>query len=206
MKMFSHIAILALLLDSSLPAQERVILPAQDGVTRGSGGSIKTDLGYGIMLNEKSSLEREWITIHDDSILANLIGTVGVRTVYESGKNYSSASLRYKVDYKIVIKEPLAAIEVRFLTFDIWGDHVNTLSTTEIVHMETGENPRFDAEWNIFSDNETIEHYASIAWIAKVRTKSGRVIKADHKKVLDEAVKFSKEFEQIDLEPKPKDK
>lgn len=41
---------------------------AAQQVTKSSGGSIKTELGYGIVLNKESSLTREWITIHDDSL------------------------------------------------------------------------------------------------------------------------------------------
>jgi len=178
----------------------------QPKITRSSGGSIKTELGYGIILNRESSLEREWITIHDDSIPADLVGTVGVRTIYEEGGRYSSGGYRYTANYTIKAMEALTAFEVRFLLFDIWGNHIRTLSATGIIDLKAGETRSFDAEWILYSENEASEYYASIAYIAQVRTKSGRVIKANPKVVIKEARKFSSKFAVSDLEPKPEKK
>ena len=91
----------------------------QAKITRSSGGSIKTELGYGLVLNKESSLEREWITIHDNSIPADLVGTVGVRTIYV--KEYSAGDYRYTANYTIKAREALTAFEVRFILFDILG-------------------------------------------------------------------------------------
>ena len=63
-----------------------------------------------------------------------------------------------------------------------------------------------DAKWNVYSENEVSEYYASIAFIAQVRTKTGRIIKADPIIVIQEAQKFSKKFKESDLEPEPKKK
>lgn len=167
---------------------------AAQTVTKESGGSIKTDLGYGIVLNKESSLTREWITVHDSSLPADILGTVGVKTIYESGDRYSSGRYKYSAEYTITAKEALSAIEVRFLTFDIWGDHSRNLSATDIVDMDAGSTKKFNAKWNVYSENEVSEYYASIAYIAQVRTKSGRVIKADPKVVLEQARKFSKKL------------
>lgn len=65
---------------------------AAQSVTKSSGGSIKTELGYGIVLNKESGLTREWITVHDSSLPADITGTVGVKTIYKSGERYSSGS------------------------------------------------------------------------------------------------------------------
>lgn len=34
--------------------------------SKADGGSVQTSLGHGIVLNEGSSLRREWVAIHDD--------------------------------------------------------------------------------------------------------------------------------------------
>ncbi len=176
---------------------------AAQSVTKSSGGSIKTELAYGIVLNKESTLEREWITVHDSSLPADISGTVGVKTIYESGERYSSGSYQYSAEYTITTKEAISAIEVRFLTFDIWGDHSRNLSATDIVDIDAKSTRKFDGQWNVYSANEVSEYYASIAYIAQVRTKSGRVIKADPKVILEQARKFSKKFAEGDLEPKP---
>jgi hypothetical protein len=58
-------------------------------------------------------------------------------------------------------------------------------------------------EEDAVSENEMSEHYASIAYIARVRTADGRVIEADPAAAVAEARKFSKKFTPLDLEPKP---
>ena len=172
-------------------------------ITKRSGGSIKTKLGYDIVINRNSSLEREWITIHDDSIPADITSHTGVRTTYERGDRSSSGKYRYLAVSSIMAKEPLTAIELRFLTFNIWGDHIRNLSATEIVDMTPGVRESLKWKWNIYSENEVSQYYASIAYIAQVRTKTGRVIKADPRIVLEQARLFSKGITEDDLDPKP---
>lgn len=167
-------------------------------VTRQPGGSIGTELGYGILLNAGSSLTREWITIHDGSLPADIDGTVGIKTVYDKEKR----RYEYTTRYAIKTQEALSAIEVRFLVFDVWGAHIRTLSSTDIVDIAADAYKRLDATWRLYSENEASEYYASIAWIARIRTKDGRVIKTDPEIVLDEAAKFSEQFSEDDLEPK----
>ncbi len=179
---------------------------AGSNVTRESGGSIKTELGSGSVLNKGSSLQREWITIHNDSIPADLVGTVGVTTIYEVGGRYSSGGYRYNADYTVKANEDLTGVEVRYLTFDIWGGLLRNLSVTDIVDLKSGESRKLDAKWNVYSENEVSEDYASIAYITQVRTKTGRVIKADPSIVVQEAKKFSAKFKESDLEPEPKKK
>ena len=87
-----------------------------------------------------------------------------------------------------------------------WGDHIKTLSATKIIDLKAGETRSFNAEWILYSGNEASEYYASIAYIARVRTKSGRVIKADPEVVIKEARKFSSKFAVSALEPKPEKK
>jgi hypothetical protein len=174
-----------------------------DSVTKESGGSIRTDLGYDIVLNKESSLTREWITVHDSSIPADIFGTAGVQTIYEAGRKYANGSYKYTTKFSITSSENLSALEIRFLTFDIWGDHVRNLSITEIMDITAGVVKKIDGKWNVYSENEVAEYYASIAYIAQVRTASGQVIKADPKTVLEEARKFTKKFTEIDLEPVP---
>lgn len=175
-------------------------------VTRESGGSIKTDLGYGFVINKESSLQREWITIHNDSIPLDFVGTVGVKTIYDPGGRYSSGTYKYKADYSVKSKQDLMAVEVRFLIFDIWGNHIRNLSATEIMDLKSEGTRNFNSKWDVYSENEVLEYYASIAYIAQVRTKSGRVINADINIVVQEAQRFSAKFKASDLEPEPKKK
>jgi len=172
---------------------------AAESVTRASGGSVQVKGEYDIVwLNENSRLKREWITVHDESIPADLIGTVGV----DVRKGDARVSYNYHAKYSIAPKEDLSAIEIRFLLFDIWGKHTRNLSATDVEDLPSGSETRLTGAWYA-SANAAQEHYASIAYIARVRTKSGRVIEANTKTVLEEARKFSKKFSESDLEPQP---
>lgn len=174
--------------------------PAQGQATvnRGSAGSIRTQLGYGIVLNKESSLEREWVTVNNTGVPAQLVGAVPLTTAYKSeGSDY-----RYVAEYQIDAKEPLSAIEVKFLTFDIWGEYQRTLSATDIEDLPAGQT-KLTGQWRTFSENEASEYYASIAYVARVRTKTGRVAVADVAPVIAEAKKFSERFNPAVLEPSP---
>ena len=166
-------------------------------VTSANGGSIQTKLGYGIVLNKDSSLMREWITVHDDSLPIDFDGNTGLKTIY------SDRSYYYSSEYTIITKEAISAFEIRFLTFDIWGNHIQNLVATEISDIGSGMSEKFDAKWKEYSENRVSEFYASIAYISQIRTADGRVIKANPETVLAEARKFSEKFSMSDLEPKP---
>lgn len=89
--------------------------------TTTDGGSIQTKLSANIVLNKESGLRREWVVVHDDTIPVDLVGSPGVTTIYESGGRYSSGGYRYRAAYTVRVAEPVVAIEVRFITFDVWG-------------------------------------------------------------------------------------
>lgn len=166
-------------------------------ITKESGGSIQTPLEYGIVLNKNSSLNREWITVHDESLPITISSTIGVKTIYESAGR--SGDYLYKTGFSLQAKEPITAFELRFLLFDLWGKHIKTLSFTEVSDF-TGSKD-FVGSWKVFNENEVSEYYASIAYLARIRTQSGRVVEANPVVVLDEARKFSKKFTEDSLNP-----
>jgi hypothetical protein len=172
----------------------------QASVSRGSAGSIRTQLGYGIVLNKKSSLEREWVTVNNTGVPAQLVGALPLTTAYKS-EGYSG-EYRYVAEYQVDAKEPLTAIEVKFLTFDAWGEYQRTLSATDIEDLPAGQT-KLTGEWRTFSENEASEYYASIAYVARARTKAGRVVVADVAPVIAEAKKFSERFNPAVLEASP---
>lgn len=172
--------------------------------TRDSGGSMQTKLGMGIVLNKESSLRREWITFHDSAFPADLVGTVGVQTTYVPDR--VRGSYAYQSKYTLKTRESISAVQVNFLVFDVWGNHLKSLRATEILDLEAGATKEFTPRWNIYSENEASEYYASIAYIARVRTKTGRVVEMNSAPILEEAKKFSTKFTAEDLESKPEPK
>jgi len=183
---------------SSSPRSDR---PNTTRFTRGSGGSITTVLGYGIKVNPNSSIEREWITAHDSLAPIDLNGTVGITTVYKSGGEYSSGEYRYQATLPLIFKEDVTAFEIRFVLFDVWGQFTKTLSYTEIEDDALGTAKSFTPTWRVYSENEVSEHYGSLAYVARVRAKTGRVFEANFAPVVDEARKISAKFQPEWLEP-----
>ena len=161
-------------------------------VTHDTGGPIQTPMGFGIVLNKESSLSREWIAVHDPALPADLEGTPGIKTKFDLKKE----QFTYFCEYTVEAKEPLTAIELRVLTFDIWGNHAKSLSATEVVDVPVGQR-KFTGEWYVLGENEASEEYASIVYLARVRTASGRVVEADPSRVLEEARKLSKKFAAV---------
>ena len=172
-------------------------------VLRENGGSIQTALGHGILLNKESTLEREFITVIDPTLPAGLTQCCGVKTVYERETDYTADQYLYVAKYSLRALQDIAAFEVRFLLFNIWGRHVQTLSATEISDMPANSIRECDGRWHLFSENDACEHYASIAYTAVVRTSSGQVFESNPSPVLEEAKKFSSKFSDSDLEPTP---
>jgi len=175
--------------------------PHTGTVTRADGGSITTVLGYGFAVAKDSSLKREWIAVHDPTVPADLDATPGVTTVYIS-KQYGS-EYRYRAKFRLTTRKALRAVEVRFLIFDVWGQHVRTLSFEEVSDIPSGVTKDLTAEWQLYSENEVEKHYASIGYVARVRLADGRVVEAPTNTVVEEARKFSAKFSAEQLEPKP---
>jgi hypothetical protein len=138
-----------------------------------------TNLGFGIRVNPRSGLEREWITVHDSLLPLDLEDNVGVRTVYEG-------EYRYLSTYTVKARDSITAFEVRFVVFDIWGDPVRTLTTTEVQDIPAGATRADTGRWSVYSDNEVSEYYA-----------------ANMDPILAEATKFSGKFTAADLEARP---
>ena len=177
-------------------------------VNRGSAGSVRTTLGFGIVLNKNSSLEREWVTVNVAEMPARIVGPAAVEIVYKSG---SYSGYNYTAGVEIETKEALSALQVKFLTFDVWGEHVRNLSYSEVEDIPAGHR-KVEGNWNVASENEASQHYASIAYVARVRTKAGRVLTADTTGIIEEAKRFSAKFDPSTLEsigapsPKPTEK
>ncbi len=183
--------------DTSSSAQAPVAPKSESAgatVTRADGGSITTNLGLGIAVAKNSSLRREWIAVHFRVIPVDLEGTPGVTTLYANG-------YRYRSRFRVTVKDSIRAVQVNFLTFDIWGNHVRTLSFVEVGDASVGTRELI-GEWNLYSENDVQAHYASIGYVARVRLADGRVMEAPTEPVLEEARKFSSKFTAADLEPK----
>jgi hypothetical protein len=168
-------------------------------VSRLDGGSVKTPLGFGLVVGKNSSLRREFIAIHQSDLPVDFEGTPGVTTIFlrrEQGGEY-----RYRAEFRLLTKEPLRSAEIKFLTFDVWRDLVRVLTynITEDVAPLAPTQPT--AEWQAASENEVENYYGSLAFVSRVRLSDGRIVSANVASVLNEAQKILNGVEIDDLTP-----
>jgi hypothetical protein len=162
---------------------------------KGDGGSMMTPLSEQFAVNKGSTLRREWITIHSSKIPADIRGNVGIKTTYPGSRYESSTELQ------IEAKEPLVAVEIRIITFNVWGERMYTLYGNQIEDFHAGMNGPRTLQW-AFDESDVGEYYASICYVSRVRTKAGQVIEADPAPVLAVARQLSAKFAPADLEKK----
>ncbi len=91
---------------------------------------------------------------------------------------------------------------MRFLLFDVWGSHVQTLSAVEVRDLMPLQCHSDEYRWAMSNEAEGREHHASIGYIARVRTQRGIVLNADNSLVLREAQRLMESFTEGYLEPK----
>ena len=148
----------------------------------------------------RPSLKREWFVVRDENSPVSIEGSTGIQVAYKSGERYSSGQYQYNVMYQLKAKEPIAAFEIRVHVLDVFGRLLKTLSASELVDFSDSRS--FDGTWRIWSENEASEAFASVAYVAQVRTASGRVYEADRAAVFDQVRKVARRITEADLEPK----
>src|ERR1700750_3305045 len=94
-------------------------------VTTVDGGWVKTRLRNGVDVNDKSSLRRSWINIDDPSCPVQL-SQVGVYT------GFFNDYYRYRATLIIPPAEPIAAVELTFILYDVFGHHIQTLGLVRV--------------------------------------------------------------------------
>lgn len=166
---------------------------------RFEGSSVKTELGFGIVLNKNSTLKREWFVIRDPASPVQFDGATGVTVVYKDGGR-ASGSYQYQASYTVMPSQPVVAYELRYVVLDVFGRLLKSLSATEV---EDRSNPvNGTAQWRIWSENEASEVFASVAYVANVRTSSGTVYEANRAAIFEQVRKVSRRISEADLEPK----
>lgn len=185
---------------------EQVVTPNADAgeesrVRRGHGRRVGIDK---LVDNDESTLRHEWIVIDDPRMTVRFEKICGITPTWDikNSTEYHRAYL-YESQYSwLAGAVKLSAVEFRFLTFDVWGDHVRTLcaSTIKDVAPQTQHNEA--NKWSLFSEVEAWDHCASIGYVSRVRTAEGKLITADNEMILREAQRFTEKFTEADLEPK----
>jgi hypothetical protein len=167
------------------------------------GGSVVTNLGYGIQVNKGSSLQRRWFVINDPSCPVRLSGA-GINTVYVSSN--IGGDYEYKATGLASTSETVTAFQVRYLLFDIWGEHAQTLSGTEVSDLRGQVALRDTGSWAAW-ENDVSKIFTVVSFVARVRRPDGTVWEYDTSSLLQQVEKIQVTLTEKELTPereKPK--
>jgi hypothetical protein len=148
--------------------------------------------------NIGSSLTYDWVVVVDSSLGLIFDGPAGARA---SGSPINP-ELKIKADVRALA--PIAAYEIRVVTFDIWRRHTATLIYSRLQDIKQGEKKGLKRTWSGFAPSEARLQLTSIAYVSKVRYQDGRTVVADPAPVIRAAQAISASITVQDLEPTPK--
>ena len=133
------------------------------------GGDLATDLGYGIKVNDKSTMRRSWVVLNDPLCPVRL-SKVGITTEYRQER------YRLRAAGEAIPLDSLSAFETRFVLYDTFGDHLKTLSLSEIQDHPTGHAVKLSdvGSWSAFNNEETYL-LSVVSFVARARTAHGSV-------------------------------
>ena len=168
-------------------------------VTDMDGGSVVTDLGYKIRVNDGSSLHRHWYILNDQGAPVSL-SSVGVKTSYRS-ESYGG-EYRFLPVGMATPTMPIQAVETRMMIFDIWGNHMKTLTGTQVRDFAAGApiDLSKSGSWRT-SENEVSEVLTVVSFVANVRKLDGTIWTCDVKKVFGEVQRIKVKLSESDLTP-----
>lgn len=192
------------------PQSQETGVPTGITVTKEVGGSMKFGVPGRALFNEHSSLNRARIAVHDASMPVDLLGTPGIELGTSTAALLSRPALLigdpewdsivYHAKVFAKAKYAISALEVRFLTFTVAGASGPTLRYSRVADMEAGEGLGAIGVWIPNSERESEECYATIAFVASVRTRDGRLLVANLDPIIAEARQISPHFRPEYLE------
>lgn len=166
-------------------------------VKKVNGGSVITKLGMGIKVNDGSSLSREFIIINSPTCPLQLEG-VGIITTYSNSYSYVPVGT-------ITPKEPITAYEVHHVLYNVFGEHMKTLSNQTVIDISATTNFSKYSSWYA-NENGVSEYFICVSYVANVRTANNVVWHYDLKEIQVELNKIKLQFDESYEPPKFNDR
>lgn len=171
---------------------------SQLDVKRIDGGSVITNLTMGIKMNVGSSLSREFVVINSPTCPLQL-SEVGIKTAYVSN------SYNFYPVGTITPKELITAYEVHHVLYNVFGQHMKTLSNQIVTDInETRGFSKF-ASWYA-SENNIQEYFICVSYVSNVRTANNVIWHYDINDIQSELNKIKLKFDESYEPPKVSDK
>lgn len=151
--------------------------------------------------NAGSSIRRRWITVSDTSLPVEFVGITGVTVSYHEGGSFSDGNLTYEATFTVTPSDSIAAFEVHYILFDVWGDYLRTVGGNTIRDLGPSDSTEYSTSWRVYDSDKARQLYASIGYISRVRTKNGQIVEAATDPVVEQARRFVSTFEPHQLNP-----
>lgn len=171
---------------------------SQITVTKIDGGSVITKLGFNININDGSTLIRDWIMLNDANCPVKL-ENVGINT------SYTDRSYSFKPVGEILVTESIVAYEIHHVLYDVFGNHMKTLSNQEVADISDKKGFDKYSSWYA-NENNVSEYFIAVSYIANVRTKAGKVWRYKPVSVKEELQKLQITYEDSYVPPKKDEK
>ena len=162
------------------------------------GGTVVTPKGYNFAtedINEGSSLRRSWVTLNDTECPLEIV-EVTFPVKGRSGDFFIRAAGHMRP------REPISAFEIRILLFDVFGNHLRSLTATMVKDYDAGDEVPLTGRWTMgWTDVE--ELLTAVVYVANVRTQEGVVWQYSEEAIaksylqLDLAGTLSKEVKEV---------
>lgn len=165
--------------------------------TNFDGGSIVVNFGE-VKVNTKSSLHHTWYVLNDISCPLQLNQT-GIKIVWPNIDEFL-----YMANGTAKVTEKMQAIEIRYILFDVFGEHLDTLSWSEVEDIDVTDSYNLDqkgGKWRA-PDSDVPSFLSSVAFVAQIRTSDGKIWRYNQKSVSDELLRIQLKAADIDLNPK----
>lgn len=118
----------------------------------------------GVKINEGSSLKRESILFNDPAAPVQI-------TSHATSIKYEDRGFRFEGKTGVEVNQPIVAVQVRTILFDVFGQHMKNLGNTEPKDFAPG-NGKLEGEWRAY-ENDITELLTTVTYVARVRLADG---------------------------------
>ena len=137
-------------------------------------------------MNKGSTLVREYITLNDSTCPLLINPDVGVEP-----RSAAIDGFYFTATGNIFPLQPIAAYEIHHIIYDVFGQHIKSLSNVEITDLESHKNIKRDAvferfpTWHI-NAHEAMVYCYCVSYVAKVRTMEGEIWEFNFSNIMQE--------------------
>ena len=155
--------------------------------SKSDGGSVVTNLSMGIKVNKNSTLMRDYIVLNDAKCPIQLNSGFGITTTYLQKYTFNAVG-------EFTASETVLAYEIHSVLYNIFGEHIKTLSSTNVEDVPAGQK-QVSGQWYA-SENQVSEYLFCVSYVAKVRKANGTLWIYSPIKIKEELSKIAILYEE----------